>query len=373
MRIKPMLTLLIVGGLVFTGCNVTAQKDEGKVEVQETVETTQFAYGEMTEDFYFVIEDIFTITGMDGVVVVGVNQNSPMYANTEVDVLYGTERIQSTIGPIEVYQEGLVEGVPAGSNVGVLLQGLTKDDIHVNDIIVLRGCEDPTPKEEITLENGAGEPQWLWMEENDDESLFRTEETPILEYYEPETGELYLVLYYDEETKRGSGVSYGYGAENHKIGFSFQKYVEKKYQEPELFTYNGEPNDDVDVLENIQEFTEYDATGNIISYSYTGNRKDSSQEENAEENPQIKCEIKYYYREDGTLWKKEGVWDGRDYNISSDLKTSYFDELERETFSFEYITHGYLHKYYIYEGNDVEPKYCLVFDSGWDVYMIQYI
>lgn len=89
-----------------------------------------------------IVQDVFTITkenGETGVVVVGVNENSPLYTGTQVDIVSETGTITATeIGGIEMYQTGIVKAVPAGTNLGVELIGLTADDLSAGDIIVLR-------------------------------------------------------------------------------------------------------------------------------------------------------------------------------------------------------------------------------------------
>lgn len=210
---------------------------------------------------------------------------------------------------------------------------------------------------------------WSWMEENEDDSRFQVEgQEPFYEYYYDEDGELFLTLYYDEETKQGKGISYGYGSENNKIGFTFDKYEEQIWTKTELLTYDGVPLEKSWLmLKDIETFQEYDENGRLSHYKYAGYADSSNTLD--DEKMEVVCEIAYIYRDNGTLWKKYGNLSGVYYY---DYKNSYFDELGRETFSDEYITHGSLQKYYIYDGEAEKPKYCFVFDSGWDAYMIKY-
>lgn len=240
--------------------------------------------------------------------------------------------------------------------------------------------EATVPEEPKTTVPEEQEADWFWLEAGDDDSRFRPDgQAPFYEFCEPETGEPVLTLYYDRETKSGSGVSYGYDVDrSSRVGFSFckSKQAKEAYRVPELFTYNGVPIEEDDyALTDIQNSAEYDENGNITTYSYAGklyNDSDWAFGKNEGEDSLIKCEIRYSYRENGTLYKKQGRADGRDYNIIGDYVTCYFDELGREVCSFEYITHGELQKYYIYEGDAIQPTYCFVFDSGWDAYMLEY-
>lgn len=127
-RIISGLILILFCLSIFSGC-------------EKSPEESLYPYGEMNAGFQFIIQDIFTIknSGKSGVVVTGVNENSPLYAGTEVNVIAETGAITPTvIGGIEEFQKGLTEGVPEGTNVGIVLEGLTADDVSVGDKIVLR-------------------------------------------------------------------------------------------------------------------------------------------------------------------------------------------------------------------------------------------
>lgn len=125
------------------------------------------AFGVMSEDFYFYIEEVFSIQGKDGVVVVGVNHNAAMYTGVEVDVLSLQGRQETTIDEIEVWEGGLVDAVAAESNVGILLGGLTSEQVKRGDMIVLRDCgqvSDQTEMSLILLETSAAEAEELLKE-----------------------------------------------------------------------------------------------------------------------------------------------------------------------------------------------------------------
>lgn len=158
MKKKMILEIAMCGCILFGGCN-TLDKNVPEIQLESEQETndseteemqgeadTEFTYGEMNEDFYLVIEDVFALVDRNDVVIVGVNHNSPLYVNTDVDVLSGDERIETRVGAIEVYGE-TVDAVPEETNVGILLEGLTKEDIQAGDIIVLRGCNKVTEEQ----------------------------------------------------------------------------------------------------------------------------------------------------------------------------------------------------------------------------------
>lgn len=130
-RIIAGAVLMLLCLWIFVGCKKSSEEQ-------------LFSYGEMKPDFQFVVQDIFTIknSGKSGVVVTGVNENSPLYVGTEVDLISETGTITSTVvSGIEEFQKGLTEGVPEGTNIGIELEGLTAEDVSVGDKIVLVGTE----------------------------------------------------------------------------------------------------------------------------------------------------------------------------------------------------------------------------------------
>ena len=111
------------------------------VSCEKNPEESLYPYGEMKTDFQFIVQDIFTITnsGKAGVVVTGVNENSPLYTGTEVNIISETGAITPTvIAGIEEFQKGLTEGVPEGTNIGIELEGVMAEDVSVGDKIVLK-------------------------------------------------------------------------------------------------------------------------------------------------------------------------------------------------------------------------------------------
>lgn len=132
---------------------VNAVKTEVEAGTVNTVETEveeeavkedkiELIYGEMTENFYVVIED--TIAQMNGnnVVVIGLVKNSPLYINTEVDVLSEGNRMPTSIENIELGSEK-VDCVRDEDKVKIMLTGLGEENLHEGDIIVMHGCDNP--------------------------------------------------------------------------------------------------------------------------------------------------------------------------------------------------------------------------------------
>ena len=179
---KMVLGIVMCSTLLFFGCGAV-DKSVSEIQPESNQETndfeaeeiqveveTEFTYGEMNEDFYLVIEDIFTLIDRNEVVIVGVNHNSPLYVNADVDVLSGDERIETRVGRIEIYG-ATGDAVPEETNVGVLLEGLTKEDIQVGDIIVLRGC-NKVLEEEIDLDTPYASAYYEFLKEYAKDSTY---------------------------------------------------------------------------------------------------------------------------------------------------------------------------------------------------------
>lgn len=127
--------------------NATKESETESVEQKTAQSDNQTSVNsKMTEDFYYIIEDTFELTDREGLVVVGVNMNSPMYTGTEVDILSSEGRIPTQILGVEEYAKGIVEYVDEETNAGVMLANVTKEQVNAGDMIVLRD------KGEITQE-----------------------------------------------------------------------------------------------------------------------------------------------------------------------------------------------------------------------------
>ncbi len=93
---------------------------------------------DMSSDFYLLIEDTFSLVDRNDLVVVGVNNNSALHTGAEVDVISSTGRIQTQVLGIEKSGLGIVDSVESGANIGVMLAGVTKEQVNPGDLLVLR-------------------------------------------------------------------------------------------------------------------------------------------------------------------------------------------------------------------------------------------
>ncbi len=182
---------------------------------------------------------------------------------------------------------------------------------------------------------------------------------PFYCYYD-ENNELNLELYYDADTKLGCGIQYTeYDAE--MSGFAFCGFSQElNWDVPNpysLLTVSGESvNKEMD---GFEEEMEYNENNQICYYQATGFVELSEETDEKD----VILEIKFIYREDGTLCKKEYYHNSLVFGTAYMTQTSYFDETERLTYEHSYITHGSLDNYYIYEGDSKIPSYCLSIDN----------
>lgn len=195
---------------------------------------------------------------------------------------------------------------------------------------------------------------------------------PYYQYYD-ESAQLNMELYLDETAKKGCGFFYGYNSLPFS-GFIFDGMQAMKWEDS---TYSTLTFDGIDAatLENVtQVSSDYTDDGRLLSYEVRGitDYDEVCQAEGIE--PQSVDEpllsINWVYREDGTLCRRDYYHNSRAFVTTAQIQTTYYDELGRAAYREEYITHGMVYYYYIYEGADTEPKYCLTADNNFGEYYI---
>lgn len=85
--------------------------------------------------FALVIEDVFSITGRGTVVTGRVQSGSAAVGDPVVISRSGQVLLQSHIDSIEMFQKSGLTFVNAGDNVGLLLRGVSKDQVARGDLI----------------------------------------------------------------------------------------------------------------------------------------------------------------------------------------------------------------------------------------------
>lgn len=188
-------------------------------------------------------------------------------------------------------------------------------------------------------------------------------EEPFYQYTDA-TGELQLVLYYNESAQKGAGIVYDthYSPQKkkwvEKRGFVFKATETATWKKPnpyELTVYDEDNKGEDTVLDYKEEFT-YTDDGKLDSFSSGG-----IWEEYEEETGVLRFD--YTYRDNGTLCYREYGHNPYFFATTFQWKRSYYDEQERLIHEHCYITHGYYDFYYIYLDEDDKPEYCLKIDD----------
>ncbi|MBQ8188233.1 MAG: hypothetical protein IJZ44_00425 [Lachnospiraceae bacterium] len=140
---KQLLIACLLSCALLVGCGKDTSdepiRDQGQAIGEETA-----AVGEEeadmipTGEYYFVVDDVFSITGR-GTVMAGYSMNAPIAVDTEVDLLSGSSRVNAVIKEIEDSNtREIVEELPADSLAGIVLDGFSRDQVERGDILVLR-------------------------------------------------------------------------------------------------------------------------------------------------------------------------------------------------------------------------------------------
>jgi len=93
------------------------------------------------KSFLMAIEDVFTITGR-GTVATGRIERGTIKVGSNVEIIGITNTKATTITGIEMFQKTLEEGF-AGDNVGILLRGVTRENIERGMVLAQPGTIKP--------------------------------------------------------------------------------------------------------------------------------------------------------------------------------------------------------------------------------------
>lgn len=158
------------------------------------------------------------------------------------------------------------------------------------------------------------------------------EKEPLYQYFD-RYGNLKLEFYFDEDTKKGCGITYQYRftSDLEKIfgmkGFAIDGVAEKEPQ----YTSKGS----IDWLKDAGDYVKE----NIRN-------------------------VDFIYREDGSLFCRKYWHNGYVFGTTYADMYSYYDETGRLVYESAYITHGRLEYYYIYEKDKELPSYLLYLDDN---------
>ena len=93
------------------------------------------------KSFLMPVEDIFSIEGR-GTVVTGRIERGQIKVGEEVEIVGIKDTQKTTVTGIEMFNKSLDSGM-AGDNVGILVRGLKKDDIHRGQVLAAPGTVTP--------------------------------------------------------------------------------------------------------------------------------------------------------------------------------------------------------------------------------------
>jgi len=100
---------------------------------------------ETDKPFLMAVEDVFTITGR-GTVVTGRVERGTLKVGDEVEIIgLSEEKKKTVVTGIEMFRKQLDEAI-AGDNVGVLLRGITKDEVERGQVLAKPGTITPHKK-----------------------------------------------------------------------------------------------------------------------------------------------------------------------------------------------------------------------------------
>jgi elongation factor Tu len=100
---------------------------------------------ETDKPFLMAIEDVFSITGR-GTVVTGRVERGTLKVGDEVEIVgLSEEKKKTVVTGIEMFRKQLDEAI-AGDNIGVLLRGITKDEVERGQVLAKPGTITPHKK-----------------------------------------------------------------------------------------------------------------------------------------------------------------------------------------------------------------------------------
>jgi elongation factor Tu len=118
----------------------------GKIdELMEAVDTwIETPERDTDKPFLMPIEDVFTITGR-GTVVTGRVERGQLKLNDEVEIVGLKETKKTVVTGIEMFRKQL-DYAESGDNAGVLLRGISRDDVERGQVLAKPGSVTPHKK-----------------------------------------------------------------------------------------------------------------------------------------------------------------------------------------------------------------------------------
>ncbi len=123
-----------------------AKIDELMAAVDEYIETPT---RDTEKPFLMPIEDVFTITGR-GTVVTGRVERGQLKLNDEIEIVGIKETKKSVVTGIEMFRKQL-DYAEAGDNAGILLRGISREDVERGQVLAKPGSVTPHKKFKATV------------------------------------------------------------------------------------------------------------------------------------------------------------------------------------------------------------------------------
>lgn len=176
--------------------------------------------------------------------------------------------------------------------------------------------------------------------------------------YQNEEGWADLTLWYNDKTGIGIGIcgdrGFAFTASQASRGDEYEELVGFGWYrwEDDLIP----PTPEWLGAENYQEEKEYDEDGRLI-------KLDSSGEFEEWDGERLWIySLEWTYDENGVVRYRCFGRNGMFFSSTTPGQNGYYDEMGRLVYERGYITHGHTETYYIYEGENTTPAYCLHLD-----------
>ena len=135
----------IIRGSALKALEGDAKYEESIMELMDAVDTWIETPARDTEKpFLMPIEDVFTITGR-GTVVTGRVERGMLKLNDEVEIVGIKPTKKSVVTGIEMFHKQL-DDAEAGDNAGILLRGITRDEVERGQVLAKPGTVTPHTK-----------------------------------------------------------------------------------------------------------------------------------------------------------------------------------------------------------------------------------
>ena len=135
----------IVRGSALKALEGDAKYEDAIMQIMDAVDTwIETPERDTDKPFLMPIEDVFTITGR-GTVVTGRVERGMLKLNDEVEIVGIKPTKKSVVTGIEMFHKQL-DDAEAGDNAGILLRGITRDEVERGQVLAKPGTVTPHTK-----------------------------------------------------------------------------------------------------------------------------------------------------------------------------------------------------------------------------------